>query len=110
MLHQTSVAVLNRFFYHQHRFAFTKPISRFPLPYSHATLPKVLSMATSHSNQHKFSNRLALEQSPYLLQYAHNPVDCIHGEKKLSPKHASRRTYLFINWVQHLSLVSCYGG
>lgn len=33
-------------------------------------------MATSsHSNQHKFTNRLASEQSPYLLQHAHNPVD-----------------------------------
>lgn len=33
-------------------------------------------MATSsHSDQHKFTNRLASEQSPYLLQHAHNPVD-----------------------------------
>ncbi|XP_061371636.1 uncharacterized protein LOC133314208 [Gastrolobium bilobum] len=29
---------------------------------------------TSHSN-HKYTNRLASEQSPYLLQHAHNPVD-----------------------------------
>ncbi|KAK7284684.1 hypothetical protein RJT34_19434 [Clitoria ternatea] len=35
---------------------------------------KVLSMATSHS-RHNHTNRLASEQSPYLLQHAHNPVD-----------------------------------
>lgn len=27
------------------------------------------------SSSSKFSNRLALEKSPYLLQHAHNPVD-----------------------------------
>lgn len=69
MLHQTSTRLLNSFFHHQHHFSFTKPIPRFPF-----SLPKVLSMATSHSNQHNFTNRLASEQSPYLLQHAHNPV------------------------------------
>ncbi|CAI8615056.1 unnamed protein product [Vicia faba] len=72
MLHQTSITVLNRFFHHQPHSLFTKPISRFPF-----SLPIILSMSTSHSssNQHKFTNRLASEQSPYLLQHAHNPVD-----------------------------------
>ncbi|KAL5060507.1 hypothetical protein RYX36_032111, partial [Vicia faba] len=70
MLHQTSITVLNRFFHHQPHPLFTKPISRFPF-----SLPIILSMSTSHSssNQHNFTNRLASEQSPYLLQHAHNP-------------------------------------
>ncbi|WJX85049.1 dTMP kinase [Trifolium repens] len=76
MLHQRSIGVLNRFFYHQQHFTtVTKTNSRFPFKFSRFTAPKVLSMATSHSSQHKFTNRLASEQSPYLLQHAHNPVD-----------------------------------
>jgi hypothetical protein len=75
MLHQRSIGVLNRFFYHQQHFTtVTKTNSRFPFKFSRFTASKVLSMATSHSSQHKFTNRLASEQSPYLLQHAHNPV------------------------------------
>jgi hypothetical protein len=29
--------------------------------------------------EHKFTNRLAKEQSPYLLQHAHNPVSATAG-------------------------------
>ncbi|XP_050264885.1 uncharacterized protein LOC126708922 [Quercus robur] len=42
---------------------------------------KVLAMAerpsssSTSSHSHKFTNRLAAEHSPYLLQHAHNPVD-----------------------------------
>ncbi|KAK9984016.1 hypothetical protein SO802_033541 [Lithocarpus litseifolius] len=42
---------------------------------------KVLAMAerpsspATSSHSHKFTNRLAAEHSPYLLQHAHNPVD-----------------------------------
>jgi uncharacterized protein YyaL (SSP411 family) len=32
-------------------------------------------MAAHHSTEHKFTNRLIHETSPYLLQHAHNPVD-----------------------------------
>ena len=37
-------------------------------------LPLKVSMASSSSHSHKHTNRLASEQSPYLLQHAHNPV------------------------------------
>ena len=37
-------------------------------------LRKVATMADGGSHEAKFSNRLAKEQSPYLLQHAHNPV------------------------------------
>ncbi|CAJ1879184.1 unnamed protein product [Sphenostylis stenocarpa] len=53
------------------------PSSNFKFPFSLSPKPltlKVLSMASSHSI-HKHTNRLASEQSPYLLQHAHNPVD-----------------------------------
>ncbi|XP_052118810.1 uncharacterized protein LOC107492509 isoform X2 [Arachis duranensis] len=55
--------------------------SKFPYyPSSSAPfLPLKLPMASSSSSlshsHHKHSNRLASEQSPYLLQHAHNPVD-----------------------------------
>lgn len=45
---------------------------------------KVLAMAerssspATSSHSHKFTNRLAAEHSPYLLQHAHNPVSAIH--------------------------------
>src|SRR3954470_13960403 len=32
-------------------------------------------MSVAPSTGHKFTNRLAQESSPYLLQHAHNPVD-----------------------------------
>ncbi|KAE8693748.1 spermatoproteinsis-associated protein 20-like isoform X2 [Hibiscus syriacus] len=32
-------------------------------------------ISTSSSHSHKYTNRLATEHSPYLLQHAHNPVD-----------------------------------
>ncbi|KAK7337411.1 hypothetical protein VNO77_17983 [Canavalia gladiata] len=66
--HSSSLFLLPRLFFHH---------SNFKSPFSFSpTLPKVkvLSMATSHSH-HKHTNRLASEQSPYLLQHAHNPVD-----------------------------------
>ncbi|KAF7804822.1 spermatogenesis-associated protein 20 [Senna tora] len=41
--------------------------------------PTILAMAdrptNSTSHSHKYTNRLAAEHSPYLLQHAHNPVD-----------------------------------
>ena len=48
----------------------------FPRPF-HSL--KVLAMAErpstpASSHSHKYSNRLAAEHSPYLLQHAHNPV------------------------------------
>ncbi|EJY54769.1 protein of unknown function DUF255 [Alicyclobacillus hesperidum URH17-3-68] len=30
---------------------------------------------SDHTGEHKFTNRLIHEKSPYLLQHAHNPVD-----------------------------------
>ncbi|XP_020211932.1 spermatogenesis-associated protein 20 isoform X2 [Cajanus cajan] len=46
--------------------------SNFKFPPKPLTLSlRLLSMASSH----KHTNRLASEQSPYLLQHAHNPVD-----------------------------------
>ncbi|MDQ0191431.1 DUF255 domain-containing protein [Alicyclobacillus cycloheptanicus] len=30
---------------------------------------------TPNNGEHKFTNRLIHEKSPYLLQHAHNPVD-----------------------------------
>ena len=52
----------------------------FPRPF-HSL--KVLAMAErpstpASSHSHKYSNRLAAEHSPYLLQHAHNPVSAIH--------------------------------
>lgn len=50
----------------------------FPRPF-HSL--KVLAMAerpSTSSHAHKFTNRLAAEHSPYLLQHAHNPVSAIH--------------------------------
>ncbi|KAL5135659.1 hypothetical protein HKD37_03G008516 [Glycine soja] len=66
LLHRFSPLLLPPFLFRQPPF----PSSNFkPL-----TL-KVLSMASSHSSHHIHTNRLASEQSPYLLQHAHNPVD-----------------------------------
>ncbi|KAL8149042.1 hypothetical protein AgCh_006158 [Apium graveolens] len=62
--------------------------SRFPL-LSPSILPKIQSFekgftkismsnqesASVSSQAHKYTNRLALEHSPYLLQHAHNPVN-----------------------------------
>lgn len=39
--------------------------------------------ASSSSQTHKYTNRLALEHSPYLLQHAHNPV-CATSSPSLS--------------------------
>ncbi|KAG5055847.1 hypothetical protein JHK85_008357 [Glycine max] len=100
LLHRFSPLLLPRFLFRQPPF----PSSNFkPL-----TL-KVLSMASSHSSHHIHTNRLASEQSPYLLQHAHNPVSShnshlipqlftnsnsysrligIPGAKKPSPKRA----------------------
>ncbi|PKA58457.1 dTMP kinase [Apostasia shenzhenica] len=36
---------------------------------------RIVSMAESSKAGHRYTNRLASEQSPYLLQHAHNPVD-----------------------------------
>lgn len=52
------------------------PSSNFKFPFSLS--PKrftlnLISMASSHS-LHNHTNRLASQQSPYLLQHAHNPV------------------------------------
>ncbi|KAJ9696406.1 hypothetical protein PVL29_008564 [Vitis rotundifolia] len=52
----------------------------FPLfPRRHVHTLKVLAMAErsmkTASHSHKYTNRLAAEHSPYLLQHAHNPVD-----------------------------------
>ncbi|GEO26956.1 hypothetical protein AAC03nite_27410 [Alicyclobacillus acidoterrestris] len=32
-------------------------------------------MKPNNNGQHKYTNRLIYEKSPYLLQHAHNPVD-----------------------------------
>ncbi|KAK7259411.1 hypothetical protein RIF29_25018 [Crotalaria pallida] len=59
------------------RFLFYPPLIPPPPPPPFHPL-KLFSMATSsssHSHSHKYTNRLASEQSPYLLQHAHNPVD-----------------------------------
>ena len=34
-----------------------------------------LFIKKSEAAEHKYTNRLAREKSPYLLQHAHNPVD-----------------------------------
>src|SRR6476619_1287450 len=47
------------------------PISRS----AHAEEPKELLTDAPPATQPKFTNRLAKEKSPYLLQHAHNPVD-----------------------------------
>ncbi|KAG0480975.1 hypothetical protein HPP92_011833 [Vanilla planifolia] len=52
---------------------------RFPLRFTarRRTLQslRVFSMAESSRASHRYTNRLASEHSPYLLQHAHNPVD-----------------------------------
>ncbi|KHG22136.1 Spermatogenesis-associated 20 [Gossypium arboreum] len=66
------------------KFPFT--FTHFPCPFStvfprpvNSCRCKVLAMAertsTSSSHSLKYTNRLATEHSPYLLQHAHNPVD-----------------------------------
>jgi hypothetical protein len=44
-------------------------------PSTHAEEPKELLTNAAPATQPKFTNRLAKEKSPYLLQHAHNPVD-----------------------------------
>ena len=44
---------------------------------------------------HKFTNRLARETSPYLLQHAHNPVDWFPwGEEALAKAKAENKPVL----------------
>ena len=40
--------------------------------------------------EHKHTNRLINETSPYLLQHAHNPVDWYPWGEERSPKPAQR--------------------
>ncbi|KAH1081282.1 hypothetical protein J1N35_021043 [Gossypium stocksii] len=65
---------------------FPFPFTHFPCPFStvfprpvNSCRCKVFAMAertsTSSSHSLKYTNRLATEHSPYLLQHAHNPVD-----------------------------------
>ena len=39
------------------------------------TVTTATAAASIGDNQHKHTNRLIHEKSPYLLQHAHNPVD-----------------------------------
>ncbi|KAG2697342.1 hypothetical protein I3760_07G101400 [Carya illinoinensis] len=62
-------------------FTYFSPLT-WPFPYIFArpiSSLKFLAMAerpsTPESHSHKYTNRLAAEHSPYLLQHAHNPVD-----------------------------------
>ena len=48
------------------------------MSFSSSSENKIADSASSNNNitaDHKFTNRLVNEQSPYLLQHAHNPVD-----------------------------------
>ncbi|GLU07431.1 hypothetical protein SLE2022_243910 [Rubroshorea leprosula] len=76
--HSTKFSSLTRFLHPYPSIAFSsRPSSVVFRRLVHAR--RILSMAeraspsTSHS--HKYTNRLAAEHSPYLLQHAHNPVD-----------------------------------
>ncbi|XP_057439314.1 uncharacterized protein LOC130731137 isoform X2 [Lotus japonicus] len=83
ILHHLHRSLGRIFHYHHHHllpssnspFSFSLPLN-LKLKKKPLSLSLSNSMATSHSNpHHKHANRLAAEQSPYLLQHAHNPVD-----------------------------------
>ncbi|WVZ05300.1 hypothetical protein V8G54_018646 [Vigna mungo] len=68
-----SLLLLPRLLSHQQPFPSSNFKFPFPLSPKRLTL-NLIPMASSHS-LHNHTNRLASEQSPYLLQHAHNPVD-----------------------------------
>lgn len=76
LLHSSS---FHRLFPHPPKLSSTEKYA-FPSPHFssligcpiHAT--KVSAMANTPTHSHKYTNRLASEHSPYLLQHAHNPV------------------------------------
>ena len=58
-----------------------------------------------------FTNRLILEDSPYLLQHAHNPVNWHSLGRRSVCRRAgdAEQTGIFIDWLFHLPLVSRNG-
>nr|ADV56678.1 hypothetical protein [Phaseolus vulgaris] len=85
-------------------------------------------MASSHS-LHNHTNRLASQQSPYLLQHAHNPVDWYPWGEEAFAEARRRDVPIFLSicvidcevgccgvvdgdsvrsWLQHLSLVESF--
>jgi len=58
----------------------------------------------------KFTNRLAKETSPYLLQHAHNPVDWFAwGAEAFEEARKRNKPIFFVGGLQHVLLVSCDG-
>ena len=49
------------------------------------------------SKEHKFTNRLAKEKSPYLLQHAHNPVDWFPWGKEAFAKAKKEDKPIFLS-------------
>jgi len=49
--------------------------ARGQLPGAEPFEPELAARIAPHAGQARFTNRLVLERSPYLLQHAHNPVD-----------------------------------
>ena len=60
--------------------------------------PSQEGLNTLPSNGGELWNRLVFEGSPYLLQHAANPVDCIHGAKRLFKKQK--------NWINPFFFLS----
>ena len=57
-----------------------------------------------------FVNRLILEDSPYLLQHAHNPVNWwAWGSEAFEAARAEHKPIFHVYWLLYLSLVSCHG-
>ena len=69
---------------------------------------------TRHLNPHgspKYTNRLILETSPYLLQHAHNPVDWYPwGDEAFAEARRQRRAGLPVDRLLDLPLVPRHGG
>ena len=56
------------------------------------------------------SNRLSMEHSPYLLQYAENPMDWHPwGPEVFEAAKRFDKPIFFEHWLLHLPLVPCHG-
>ncbi|GAQ78020.1 Six-hairpin glycosidase-like domain containing protein [Klebsormidium nitens] len=53
--------------------------------------------ANAESSQHKHTNRLAKEESPYLLQHAHNPVDWYPWGEEAFAKAKAEKKPIFLS-------------
>ncbi|RVX20797.1 Spermatogenesis-associated protein 20 [Vitis vinifera] len=100
-------------FFHLRFSSLSRTLPLFPRRHVHTL--KVLAMAErsmkTASHSHKYTNRLAAEHSPYLLQHAHNPVDWYPwGEEAFSESRkrdvpiflSSRFSFLFLFYLLSL--------